>query len=162
MILEATLAAVGGFAGYVVLVLFALRVLKATAPAVVVILSALVAYLGLIVIVSTVHPPFLFWPYSAVYWFLTLCFLMVFGAIYKSISLRILADLSSRPNRRDDYQDILNRYIHRDSFQDRVRILVADSLAIRSNSGLELTEKGRRIARMIIYLQCLFKIERSG
>lgn len=162
MILDAILVAVGGFAGYFVVALIALRILNAAPPAVVVILSAFVAYLGMVVAVAMTFPPFLFWPSSVAYWFLALCFLMVFGAIYKSISLRILADLSIRPDRQDDYQAILSRYVHRESFQGRVRILIADGMAYDGGSGLELTRKGRRIAGMVASLQRLFKIERSG
>lgn len=162
MMCDAMLTAVGGFAGYLALVLVALRIAGATPPAIVVILAAFAAYLGMAVIVTVVSPPFLFWPSSAVYWFLAICFLMVFGAIYKSISLRILAELSMRPGRRDDYQAILGRYVHRESFQGRVRILVADGMATDRQNGLALTQKGRRIARAVAALQRLFKIERSG
>jgi hypothetical protein len=159
---SAMLAAVGGFAGYLVLVLLALRIAAATPPAVVVIFAAFAAYMGMAVMVTVVSPPFLFWATSAVYWFLAICFLMVFGAVYKSISLRILAELSMRPGGSDDYQAILGRYVHRESFQGRVRILIADGMATDSGSGLVLTPKGRRIAGPVAALQRLFRIERSG
>lgn len=162
MMLDAILVAVGGFAGYLALVLIALRIARAAPPAVVVILSAFAAYPAMVVAVVTVSPPFLFWPSSAVYWFLAICFLMVFGAIYKSISLRILAELAIRPGRQDDYQAILGRYVHRESFQGRVRILVADGMATDDGNGLVLTQKGRRVAGAVAALQRLFRIERSG
>jgi len=159
---SAMLTALGGFAGYLVLVLLSLRIAAATPPAVVVILASFAAYLGMAVTVAVVSPPFLFWPTSAAYWFLAICFLMVFGAIYKSISLRILAELSMQPGRRDDYQAIFGRYVHRESFQRRVRILVTDGMAMDSGNGLELTPKGRRIAAPVAVLQRWFRIERSG
>lgn len=161
MMPDAMLVAVGGFAGYLALVLVALRLSNA-APAVIVIVSAFAAYLGMAAAVAAASPPFRFWPSSAVYWFLAICFLMVFGAVYKSISLRILAELCMRPGRREDYQAILGRYVHRESFQGRVRILVADGLATDDGGGLVLTQKGRRIAGAVAALQWLFRIERSG
>ena len=97
-----------------------------------------------------------------IHYILTICFLMVFGAVYKSISLRILAELCMRPGRRDDYQAILGRYVHSESFKGRVRILIADGLATDDGDGLMLTRKGRRIAGAVAALQRLFRIERSG
>jgi len=161
MMPDAMLIAVGGFTGYLALVLVALRLSNA-APAVIVIASAFAAYLGMTVAVAAVSPPFLFWPTSAVYWFLSICFLMVFGAVYKSISLRILAELCMRPGRRDDYQAILGRSVHSERFKGRVRILIADGLATDDGDGLMLTRKGRRIAGAVAALQRLFRIERSG
>jgi hypothetical protein len=104
----------------------------------------------------------LFWPLSASYWFLTLCFLMAFGAIYKSISLRILLDLLDRPNRSESGEAILKRYVQHESYRDRLRILVTDGLATREHAGFQLTRKGRRIAATARAVQRLFRIERSG
>ncbi len=132
------------------------------APALIVIASAVAAYTAMVIVVTIFRPPFLFWPSSAVYWFLALCFLVAFGAIYKSISLRVLADLLDRPGRQDEYQAISSRYVKHESFHDRVRILVTDGLAVPSENGLVLTEKGRRMAVVVSSLQRLFKIERSG
>lgn len=162
MMNDALLVSMGGFAGYMVLVLLALRISAATPPAVTVILAAFAAYLGMAAAAVMIAPPFLFWPSSVAYWFLAICFLMVFGAIYKSISLRILAELSVRPGRREDYRAILDRYVHRESFQGRVRILAADGLAVNDGSGLVLTRKGRRIASVVAAIQRWFRIERSG
>ncbi len=91
-----------------------------------------------------------------------LCFLMAFGGIYKSISLRILLDLLNRPNRCDRYETILNRYVERESYQGRLRILIGDGLATRVPAGFQLTRKGRRIAAAAHALQRLFKIGTSG
>src|SRR5205823_13309236 len=103
-----------------------------------------------------------FWALSAAYWFLVLSFLMVFGAIYKSISLRILLDLLERPQHRDSYEAILDRYVVHESYRDRTRILIAHGLATFGDPGLHLTRRGQRIAVGVSQLQRFFKIKESG
>ena len=44
---------------------------------------------------------------SIVFWFATLLFLMAFGALYKSVSLRILLDLLDRPGHAGLYSAVL-------------------------------------------------------
>ena len=112
--------------------------------------------------VATIRPPFVFWPTSAIYWFMVLCFLMGFGAIYKSISLRILATLLSRRDWREEYQAILDQYVRQDSYHDRLQILVKEGFAIRDQQKFTLTARGRRIARTVLALQRAFQIEKSG
>ena len=119
-------------------------------------------YLAMVGTVAGLGRRVLFWPLSASYWFLAFCFLMAFGAIYKSISLRILLDLLDRPNRSESYEAILERYVQHESYQDRLGILVADGLATREHAAFQLTRKGRRIAATAHAVQRLFKIERSG
>lgn len=161
MMTGAIVAAAGGFFGYLMLVLVALRTFNA-APAVIAIISAFAAYLAMVAVVAVTYPPFRFWPSSVTYWFLVICFLMVFGAIYKSISLRILAELVVCPGRQEIYEIILGRYVKSESFRDRVQILVVDGLANKKDGKLMLTPKGRRIAGAVVMLQRLFRIERSG
>jgi membrane-bound metal-dependent hydrolase YbcI (DUF457 family) len=62
-------------------------------PALIMTSSAILVYLALLA--GAVAPVLIaFWPLSAAYWFLALCVLMPFGALYKSVSLRMLGDLS--------------------------------------------------------------------
>lgn len=151
-----------GFAAYLFVVVILLRALNGVAASVVVTVTSVIAYVGILAAAVVARPQVWFWPLSASYWFLTLCFLMVFGAIYKSISLRILLDLSQRPQRADRYDAILSRYIEGESFQDRLRVMLAAGLATRGSRGLQLTTKGRRLAAAVSRLQTLYKIERSG
>ena len=104
----------------------------------------------------------MFWHLSATYWFLVLCFLMVFGAVYKSISLRILADLLKQPTRSELYACILGRYIEQESYMSRLEVMMSNGLAVRLPAGFQLTAKGRRIAAIIYTIQQAFNIQRSG
>lgn len=143
-------------------VLVLLKRLNRMAPAFVVTASSLVVYVTMVLVAAGLGWPVRFWPVSATYWFLALCFLTAFGAIYKSISLRILLDLLNRPNRSERFEAILDRYVQRESYQARLSILVADGLATQETAGFQLTPKGRRIAALVRALQTLFRIERSG
>ena len=153
---------VAGFTAYVGTVLVMLRVSHRTTPALVVTASSLVVYVTMIAVAASLGRPVLFWPASATYWFLAACFLMGFGAIYKSISLRILLDLLNRPGRADRYEGILNRYVQEESYQRRLSVLQEAGLAIRGAAGYEVTPKGRRLAAVVDALQRLFRIESSG
>lgn len=103
-----------------------------------------------------------FWDFSAAYGFVMLCLLMVFGALYKSVSLRMLGDLSKIPEHAMSERELLVRYIEVESFARRVGILLERDLAERSGGGLRLSAKGRRIAACIQLLQRTFTIRASG
>jgi hypothetical protein len=102
------------------------------------------------------------WAVSATYAVTVLTFLMAFGAIYKSVSLRILADLSRRPGWRESRRDLLARYIERESYRSRLAVLTDEGLAVRDAAGFQLTGKGRRLARLARGLQKAWRIDRSG
>jgi hypothetical protein len=91
-----------------------------------------------------------------------LCVLMLFGALYKSVSLRMLGDLSKAAGWALPEQDLLARYIEEDSFGRRVAILLKEGHAIRTPEGLVLSRKGQRIAAAIYRLQQAFAIRASG
>ena len=97
-----------------------LRVSKRS-PALIVVLSAALVYLAVLVVELAAGQPLAFWPLSAAYGFLTLCVLMAFGALYKSVSLRMLGDLSKAAGWALPEQELLARYIEEDSFGRRWR-----------------------------------------
>lgn len=151
-----------GFLAYLAAILVLLRLVDRMSPALVVTGTALVVYLGMLAVAAGLERPVLFWRMSAAYWFLTGSFLMMFGAIYKSISLRILLDLLDQPSWSDRHQAILDRYVERESYEERLRILAKDGLATRSPAGFQLTPKGRRLAAAVKRCQDLFRIAQSG
>jgi hypothetical protein len=159
---EAITTGMVGFAAYLLLVLVLLRVLNRVAPSLVVTVSSFVAYVATLAAAVVFRSYVWFWPLSATYWFLALFFLMIFGAIYKSVSFRILLDLSQRPRRTDRYDSVLSRYVEQESYQNRLRVMVTAGLAVRRAADLELTPKGRRLAGAVARIQALYKIERSG
>jgi hypothetical protein len=151
-----------GFAIYLVLMPFLLRLCSRTPPALLVIVFSVLIYLILLAAAKFVAIPLFFWVFSAAYWFFSLCFLMVFGAVYKSISLRILLDLYHCTGHANSYQAVLDRYVRHESYQDRLQIMVGERFASLDERGFSLAPKGRRIAAVVMCLQKIFRIEKSG
>jgi hypothetical protein len=142
-------------------VLVLLRVMRRS-PAVIVVGTAALVYLALLVASLALPMWVAFWSFSAAYGFLTLSLLMVFGALYKSVSLRILGDLSEVAGLTLPEKELLARYIEEESFDRRVAILLEQGYAERAADGLRLSNKGRRIAAAIRLLQRAFTIRASG
>ncbi len=159
---EAFFSGVCGFTAYLVLTACLLRLLQRKAPALVVITASILVYLAILVVVMLSDWVVMFWYLTATYWFLVLCFLVMFGAVYKSISLRILFDLLNRPARSDLYARILERYIRQESYMSRLQVMMSDGLAVQLPAGFQLTEKGYRIAAIVHAIQQAFNIQRSG
>lgn len=103
-----------------------------------------------------------YWRILAVFVFWTLCYLMAFGATYKSLSLRILWDLYQAPSRRLAMDAVFSRYIENESLEARLQAIVSQGFATASEGGFSLTPRGYRIAVAAQYLQRLYCIENSG
>lgn len=148
------------FAIYLIAAVIQLHVIRFITPVIIVCLTSLIVYsLGFLAIFNI---PIHFFHYSSVYWFLCLSFLLIFGAIYKSISLRILLSLDSAPHKREKYEVILEKYIKNQSYSRRVEILLEQRFASMQNGALILTNKGRRLAQCLLAFQKVFMIEVSG
>jgi hypothetical protein len=142
-------------------VLVLLRIMRRS-PALIVIGAAALVYVVLLIAAAAMPGRVAFWPLSAAYGFVTLCGLMAFGALYKSVSLRMLGDLSKVAGHAMPEQELLARYIEEDSFGRRVAILLEQGHAERTADGLRLSPKGRRIAAAIHLFQRAFAIRASG
>ncbi len=151
-----------GFLAYFGIVVMLLRWLRQLAPAVVAVGAAVAVYGSILTLAMLFDIRLMFWPLSATFWFLAICYLMLFGAMYKSVSLRILCDLLERPGRCERQSAILARYIENESFANRIAVLLASSWGIERQGGIELTDKGRKIAAVVGWVQRQFRIERSG
>jgi hypothetical protein len=151
-----------GFVLYLGAVAVLLRVARRTEPALLVVAAALVCCFLTLAVLLGIGLRVNFWEYATSYWFFALCFLMAFGAIYKSISLRILLDLSMKPGRADDYDSMLARYIAEESYQNRLRVIQDKRLAARVGDRFVLTDRGRLVARSVRAIQEVFRITRSG
>jgi hypothetical protein len=152
----------GGFVLYLAIVAGALRQSWARSPARIAVGSALLAYVGVVGSAALLGRGANFWLLSTFYWFPAMVFLMVFGAVYKSISLRILLDLLARPAYAELYSGLLVRYVETESFERRLEVMLENSFATLTPDGYALTDKGRRLARGVTALQRLFAIKQSG
>jgi hypothetical protein len=131
-------------------------------PATLVCISALAIYPLTFAVPLVLEITIEFFLFSATYWFLTANFLLAFGAIYKSISLKILLDLLEQPKRTESYEAILARYIFKESFENRLEVMRRAELATARDGNYELTEKGRAMASYISLLQRIFAIKQTG
>ena len=151
-----------GFLLYLVVAVIMLRRAHAVGPSRIVIGAAVIVGIVTVAGALVMRPVIFFWPLFASYSLLSLMFLLAFGAVYKSISLRILGDLLQRPERSDDYQRIVARYIEEESYRARLSLLVSEGLAEREDSRFRLTPKGWRLAKAIASVQRFFAIRSSG
>jgi hypothetical protein len=156
------LLAAAGFVFYVAVLATALRLGRGTSPAVVVIAAALLAYVAMLMAATGFNRSVNFWVTSTLFWFPTMIVLMGFGALYKSVSLRILLDLLARPGHAEPYSAILQRYIAAESFENRLTVILESKWAIPTSAGYALTARGRRAASIVAALQGMFAIRRSG
>jgi hypothetical protein len=150
------------FAFYIAAVAVILRLARTISPALVAVAAALFAYLAALVAAIVISQTVNFWTISIVFWFPTMTFLMAFGALYKSVSLRILVDLLARPGQMELCSIILQRYIAAESFENRLALMLENKWTIPTSAGYALTERGQRIARLLTVLQQMFAIQRSG
>jgi hypothetical protein len=155
------LAGAVAFLAYLISVAALLRRSEGS-PAKTAILMALALYPPALLLAGVALGRAPFWAFSASYWFLTLCFLMVFGAVYKSLSLRMLLDLLEAPGRSSAKDELFARYIRDVSYRHRLEVIQESGFATRTGEGFTLTERGRGLARIIATLQRAFAIERSG
>ncbi len=151
-----------GFLAYAATVLLLLRLLRQTSPVAVVMVTAPVVCLLTLVTLAVAGPRINIWAFGISYWFFVTCFLMVFGALYKSLSLRMLLDLSRRPNHADNYDTLLVRYIAEESFQNRLNVMRKKGYSEKLDGRIALTDRGRRLAAMARSVQRAFNIEKSG
>lgn len=110
--------------------------------------------------VTLVHP-FAYWNASAVFCFGVMSYVYVFGAVYKSISLQILMDLTRRPARTIEFTDISDRQIP-EIFNERSAILIEGGLVHADSDTFVPSPSGQRLAAKIARARRLFAIGDTG
>ena len=151
-----------GFVLYIATVAAALRLARGRSPAGVAIGAAFAVYAVVLAAAAVISCEANFWTTSIFFWFPTVVFLMGFGAVYKSVSLRILLDLLLRPGHAERYSAMLARYVAAESFENRLVVMQGSGLTVATSAGYALTGRGRLLAGVVGALQGLFAIERSG
>lgn len=161
MIADSFLAAIAGFTIYVLAVAVALRLWHENPPFVSIGMTV-PTYAVTLLLAIGLGGKISFWHFSALYSAFVLSFLMAFGAVYKSISLRLLLDLYDAPQHTNAYDDVLDRLVRQDSFEARIEVMKRSGFVRLDNDLLVLEDKGLRMARAIHSIQTLFGIEKSG
>lgn len=156
-----TAAAVASWLAFLALTSLALRLREGREALTVLIIAAACAPTGLIWPLVT-GESLAFFAYVTVYGFLTAMSLLVFGALYKSISIKIITDLYDSPHRARDYNQVFQVYVANESFDSRIGVMQESGLAHKTADGFVLSSKGRRIATFVRRIQYLLAIEISG
>jgi hypothetical protein len=151
-----------GFVIYFGAISLALRIARRIEPALLVVAATFVIFFVALALLIAIGQRINFWVFGASYWFFALSFLVAFGSIYKSVSLRILSDLSREPGRSCLYDDVLARYIAQESYKNRLMVIEDKRLATRSGTLYTLTNRGRKVAATARAIQEVFGITHSG
>lgn len=155
-------AALMWFALYAAAVFTQIRLSPRRSPALIAVGTAFLAAVASAPVALVAPANANYWHSFIVFSFSTLLYLMIFGATYKSISLRILLDLLRAPERKLSADKLFANYVSQESFHARIEVMVAHGLARRLPEGIHLTPKGRRFASAIEKVQRLYNIESSG
>jgi hypothetical protein len=105
--------------------------------------------------------PFAYWPAAAVSGFCAVCWLFAFCAVYKSVSLRILAQLDRTPGHALPFEVITDGYV-RPEFESRALVLVKMGCAEEAEGGYATTGKGNHTARRIEAVRRACGVEGGG
>lgn len=147
---------------YALAVFIQVRLWHRRSPAVIAVSTALLAAVLSLPIAFLLRIDANYWRSFFVFSFFSIAYLMAFGATYKSISLRMLLDLSMAPARRIRADALFKHYIGQESFQARIEVMINQGYAKRTSGGIQLTQKGYQLAGAIESIQGLFDIESSG
>lgn len=154
------------FVCYALAVPLMLRAVRGVAPVTVFVGSAVgihvLQILAMIVIGRSTELPVPYWHGAAVFGAGAIGYLFVFSAVYKSISLRMLAMLI-RDKGRVTAVDALTGAITVPEFEQRAKILLEGRFAAASaGASYVITAEGRAMAERIIGLQRAFGVAQSG
>jgi hypothetical protein len=157
--------------GLVAVVIFVLlapvlqRVARARAwplAPVILLLIAAVASHGLGVVLGiVVVPQFQYWDAASIFAFCVMSYVFAFGAVYKSVSLEILLDLSARPERKGPLSEIVEQQVP-PLFRGRIEILLDGGLVEQVDTGFAPTGTGRKMAARVGSLRRIFGIGDTG
>ena len=141
--------------------MLAQRLSPSTSPVVILAAAAVIAHLTISVLAARLEPSFQYWTAASVFCFGAIVYVQVFGAVFKSISLRILLDLTRRPGGRIDLDEISLQQIPH-IFAERCDILIETGMVAHDHDGFVPTAAGRKLARRVAWFRRLFGIGDSG
>ena len=136
-------------------------IMPAVAPVAILAFASLTAHAASSLLGVTLVHPFMYWNATAVFCFGVMSYVYVFGAVYKSISLRILMDLTRRPARTIEFSDVSDRQIPA-IFNERTAILIEGGLVDADGDTFVPTPAGQRLAARIARVRRRFAIGDTG
>jgi hypothetical protein len=113
---------------------------------------------GLAALLGTALP---FWPALSILYGGAIAFLFAFSAVYKSVSLQVLAALAAAPDGRLDHATIAQRVVL-PLFVERIALLVAAGFVEIHGTGFAITAAGRAAGQRLRRIQAICGIRRGG
>jgi hypothetical protein len=135
------------------------------APVAILAIAAIVSHVASILVGAMTVAHFQYWNAASVFGLGVMLYVFAFGAVYKSVSLEILLDLSRRPGAAAPLDDIVYRKVP-EIFRGRTDILVEGGQVERSvelaGPRFLVTASGRATALRIGALRRAFTIGDTG
>ena len=144
-----------------VLQFLARRAMPTVAPVAILAIAVVITHVVSTLFGVALSRPFAYWNATSVFCFGVMSYVFVFGAVYKSISLRLLMDLTRRPDRTIEFSDISDRQVP-EIFAERCDILIADKWASSDGDNFTPTPAGRQLATRVARIRSLFAIGDTG
>ncbi len=124
--------------------------------------AALTVVVIVLVLAATMRvDAFMPWHYLALYSGGVAVTMFVYGAVLKSLSLRMCAFIARAPQARAGI-DALADGVVRAAFVERIDMLQALGAVEKSGQGFRVTAKGRALAQRIVRLRSALRLENSG
>lgn len=102
-----------------------------------------------------------FWRFSALFAGEVAIYIFAFGAIAKSLSLRIFYWIGRQPRREASLEEIVTAVMSK-AYLERITILEKKHLVEKRNSSYELTSQGKILTNRIAKIKSIFRIETGG
>jgi len=159
-VISLSIAILFGLMHMTLVVLLIRKVLPNALPPIADHVVSAILLLILMLVVYSVAVPFNFYLAFSAFVFLIAAYLFIFGAVYKSLSLRFLLALKFEGGRASF--SLLDDLVTTPSFVGRVELLCSMGLAEREGGSYQITPKGAVMARKILLLRRLFGISTTG
>ena len=140
---------------HIIAVVAALKIVKQIAPVLIHAASALISFI--LLSVAGIMVEMQFWVAFSVLAFCSSSYLFVFGAIYKSLTLRILSAAKSRNGSLSVNQ--LEDAVTVPTFMERISLLNEMGNIATEKDHYSLTQKGRKTANFFQTIRKIFRIE---
>jgi len=125
------------------------------------IIQGALIYLFVIPVCFVLVDDFLFWQFSAVYYFGCVAYFFITSTVYTSLSVKTLNLLIEQPNRTLSSREIF-RYCILSPFEERAEIFVKDGLAEKSQNLFQITPAGRTSVKRLRWIRNLLGVDTVG
>jgi hypothetical protein len=137
------------------------RVAPSMSPVVVLAVVSLTVHIATSALGAASSHSFQYWNATSIFCFGVMSYTYLFGAVYKSISLQILLDLTSRPHRTIEFSEISDKQIP-EIFVERGTILKEGQLVVVNGDRFSVTPAGQKLTDRVALIRRLFAIGDTG